>query len=63
TINKTIRTFENLFEELGCPTKLTQTGINNSKKKEIIDLLIKNNATGMAIKLDSKDLENIMELM
>jgi len=56
TVDDTINEFEKLFSKLNCPIKLLQIDITN--KKEISDLLIKNKATGMVVKLSSNDLVN-----
>lgn len=63
TVDETIISFENLFSKLNSPIRLSQIGISESKKKEITDLLIKNKATGMTVKLDSNTLEEIVKLM
>ncbi len=63
TVEETIISFEKLFTELNSPIRLSQIGISDSMKKEITDLLIKNNASGMTVKLDSIALEEIVKLM
>jgi len=61
TVDDTILEFEKIFSKLNCPIKLSHIGITN--KNEISDLLIKNKATGMVIKLNSNDLFKIVDLM
>lgn len=61
TVDDTILEFENLFSKLNCPIKLSQIGITN--KEEISDLLIKNKASGMVVKLNNSDLIKIVDLM
>ena len=61
TVDKTINEFEKLFSKLNCPIKLSHIDITN--KKEISDLLIKNKASGMVVKLNNDDLVKIVDLM
>ena len=60
---QSIEAFEKLFIKLKCPVNLKQVGIDNSKKKEIISLMVKNKVSGMVVKLDKKAIEGIISLI
>lgn len=54
---------ETFFRQLNAPVRLSDIGIDSSKKQEILDLLIKNKASGAYHKLSSEDLEQIVDYM
>ena len=60
---ETITTFEDLFAKLSCPLKMKDLNIDESKKQEIIDMMIKNKVNGNHFKLSKEDIEKIVELM
>ncbi len=59
---ESIKAFENLFIKLQCPVRVQQTGIDISKKNEIVAQMIQNKVSGMAIKLDEKAIRRIADL-
>ena len=63
TVTDSIEAFENLFIKLDCPVRLSEAGIPESKKDEIIALMIRNEVSGMNIKLDKKAIEEIVKLI
>jgi alcohol dehydrogenase YqhD (iron-dependent ADH family) len=60
---ETITAFENLFAKLSCPLKMKDLNIDESKKGEIIEMMIKNKVDGNNYKLSKNDLERIVNLM
>ena len=61
--DETIKEFGKLFKKIGSPIRLEDVGIDVSKKDEILARMIKNKVNGMHHKLESKDIEGILELM
>ncbi len=60
---KTILKIETFFKSMSCPTKLTDLGFIEYDKNKILNLMIKNNVTGLNHKLEAKDLTDIVDLM
>jgi len=54
---------ETFFRQLNAPVRLSDIGIDSSKRQEILDLLIKNKASGACHKLTEEDLEQIVDYM
>ncbi|MBU0764880.1 MAG: iron-containing alcohol dehydrogenase, partial [Bacteroidetes bacterium] len=65
TANKddTIRRLERFFSSIGCPVSLSEAGIDNNKKPEILELLIRNKASGFVHKLCEQDYIRILEMI
>jgi len=54
---------ETFFRQLNAPVRLSDIGVDSSKKQEILDLLIKNKVSGACHKLSNEDLEQIVDYM
>lgn len=61
--DETIEAFEHYFRALGSPVRCQETGIDESKKEEILQLMNKNQAEGMHFKLSDKDRELLLDYM
>ncbi|MCF8367488.1 MAG: iron-containing alcohol dehydrogenase [Bacteroidales bacterium] len=60
---KTILEIENFFRKIECPVRMSEIGIDGSKKSEIIQLMIQNKVGGMHYSLKDKDVKRIVEYM
>jgi len=54
---------ETFFRQLNAPVRLSDIGVDSSKKQEILDLLIQNKVSGTCYKLSKEDLEQIVDYM
>ncbi len=63
SVDNTIENLEAFFKSINSPVHLSETGIGNDKKNEIIDLMTKNNATGNNHKLSKEDYEKLVDFM
>jgi len=60
---KTIEEFIKFFVFIKSPVYLADIGIDNTKKSEILDQLVKNRAGGLVYPLSPEDLEHIVNFM
>jgi len=60
-IDETIARFETFFSRIGAPVRLSQVGIGEEKFEEIIQLMIRNKASGSNFKLGEEDYSRIIE--
>ncbi len=63
TVEETIRKLTTLFVSLGSPVHLSDIGIGNSAKNRILELMNKNNVTGLHHKLSEEDRLKLMNYM
>lgn len=63
SVEGTIAGFEAFFSKLGSPVRAGEAGITAEKKKEILALMQKNRASGIHVKLEQQDRENIVEMI
>lgn len=54
---------KSFFKSIKAPVRLSEIGIGKDKKTEILELLIKNKASGYNHKLTNEDFEKIVDLM
>jgi alcohol dehydrogenase YqhD (iron-dependent ADH family) len=59
----TIKEIEKFFSRLGSPVRLEEAGITDNKKEEILELMNRNNSSGIYYILSNKDRKDIVELM
>lgn len=62
-IDGAIAGMESLFKELGSPIRLQEAGIGPEKKEEILSLMNKEKAQGLAYRLSDEDREKIVDYM
>lgn len=62
-VDNMIDKFEDFFESINAPLKLSEVGIGRSHKQEIIDLMKANKVSGSNFKLSDDDYESLTELM
>lgn len=62
-IDKTIKSFEDFFNNIGSPTRLGDAVFGNIQKDEIISLAIKNKVSGEHHKLDAADYSKMFGFM
>ncbi len=60
---ETIEHFENFFRSIESPVRLSEAGIDESKKDEILSTLIRNKVNGMHHKIENEDIEKIVDFM
>ncbi len=58
-----ISALESFFKFIDAPVKMNELGIAPDKKKEIIEMMIKNKVDGMYYKLSKEDIGKIVDLM
>jgi alcohol dehydrogenase YqhD (iron-dependent ADH family) len=58
-----IKYLEDFFISIKCPVRLGEAGISKDQKNEILGLMTRNKASGMNYILNSKDREEILEMM
>jgi alcohol dehydrogenase YqhD (iron-dependent ADH family) len=63
SVDDMIHKFEDFFESINAPLKLSEIGIGRSHKQEIIDLMKANKVSGSNYKLSDDDYESLTELM
>jgi hypothetical protein len=61
--DETIQGFESFFKSIDCPIKLSDIGIEENKKQEIVDQMLKNKINGMAHEFSDDDRRKIVDLM
>jgi alcohol dehydrogenase YqhD (iron-dependent ADH family) len=61
-IEGTVQGFETFFSSLGSPIRCRETGMDISRKKEILDLMNRDNAGGIHYPLSPGEREEIVEL-
>ncbi len=59
----TIAIFEMFFKALGAPLKMSEIGLNDKDKKELLHLWKQNKPTGLNIKMNENHYEKIIELI
>jgi alcohol dehydrogenase YqhD (iron-dependent ADH family) len=62
-LTETIEKLEAFFHSLGAPTRITEAGIDISKKEEILQQMNKNQVSGMVHPLNDEDRKRLVELM
>jgi alcohol dehydrogenase YqhD (iron-dependent ADH family) len=60
---ETIEQLEYFFKHIQAPVRLSEFGLNGQHKKEIIENLLHNKASGDNITMSIKDYNNIFDLM
>ncbi|MBC8490167.1 MAG: iron-containing alcohol dehydrogenase [Bacteroidetes bacterium] len=60
---ETISSIEGFFKSIECPVRMNEIGINEDKKPEILDMMIKNKVNGVHYKLSKEDIGRVVELM
>lgn len=63
TTDETISRLEQFFRKINSPVRLTEIGLNDANKAELIAQLNKNNASGMHHKLTTADHKKIVDFM
>ena len=63
SVDDTINRFESFFTGIGCPIRLQQEGIDESKKELILSTMIKNKVNGDHHKLSPQDILTLTDLM
>ncbi len=63
TADETIEWFEKFFGSIGAPVSFEQLGLTAQDKEKLLHLWKKNKPSGMHIKLNEKDYQNIIELL
>jgi len=58
-----IKGIEDFFKRIGSPVRLNEAGISKERFEEILNLMNKNEASGLAHTLDNNDRKDILELM
>ncbi len=58
--DQTIEAFKDLFDKLGSPVRCQDSGIDPSSKKEILEFMNKNSASGLNFKLSDDDRKEIL---
>jgi len=61
--DETIKTFEEFFKSLESPIRLSEAGIDEPKKDEILSTMIRNKVNGMHHKLGNEEIERIVDFM
>ena len=62
-LEETIQKLETFFSSLGSPIRITETGIDTSKKEEILKQMNKNKVSGMHHVLNDEDRARLIEMM
>lgn len=62
-IDNFIQELENFYRSIKCPVRLSEAGIDPTKKDMILELMIKNKVNGMFYKLDEDDYKILLEFM
>lgn len=62
-MEETIQKLEAFFSSLGSPIRITETGIDTSKKEEILNQMNKNKVSGMHHALNDEDRTRLVEMM
>ncbi|MBI9055437.1 MAG: iron-containing alcohol dehydrogenase [Bacteroidales bacterium] len=61
--DETIKGLESFFKSIYCPIKLSDIGIEENKKQEIVNQMLKNKINGMAHEFSDDDRRKIVDLM
>ena len=59
----TILALEGFFKSIDAPVRLNELSISQSKKQEIIEMMVKNKVNGTHHNLTKKDIETVVGLM
>ncbi|GMT44188.1 MAG: putative NADH-dependent butanol dehydrogenase 1 [bacterium] len=62
-LEETIQKLETFFSSLGSPIRITETGVDASKKEEILKQMNKNKVSGMHHALNDDDRARLVEMM
>jgi len=62
-LEETIKKLEAFFSSLDSPIRITKTGIDTSKKQEILNQMNKNKVSGMHHALDDDDRAKLVDWM
>ena len=60
---KTIEKFEEFFKQIECPVRIEEAGISKLKRQQILDTMNYNKVSGMNHKLNSNDIEGLLDFM
>jgi alcohol dehydrogenase YqhD (iron-dependent ADH family) len=63
TVDETITRLEQFFRKINSPVRLTEIGLDESNKLELLEQLNKNNVSGMNLSLTSNDRKKLVDLM
>lgn len=63
TVDETITRLEQFFRKINSPVRLTEIGLDESNKQELLEQLNKNNVSGMNLSLTSNDRKKLVDLM
>jgi alcohol dehydrogenase YqhD (iron-dependent ADH family) len=63
TAEETIKKFEAYFKQLGSPVKAAEADIGTGHKEELLELLNRNNASGIHVVLDNSDRKAIVDMI
>ncbi len=63
TAEETIKAFEAYFSQLGSPIRAGEAGIGADQKEKLLELLNKNDASGLHIVLDESDRKAIVDMI
>jgi alcohol dehydrogenase YqhD (iron-dependent ADH family) len=63
TADQTIKAFEEFFSTLGSPIRLSQVGLHQVQKQEILEVALKNKVSGDHHKLGQEEYDRLYDLM
>jgi alcohol dehydrogenase YqhD (iron-dependent ADH family) len=63
SVDSVIERLEVFFKSIGSPVRLTETGLTNKNRTEILDLMNKQHTSGRHYLLDDKDRQKIVDYM